>query len=273
MDALFQEQNYAHISYSLYYSVFVHQFKLGFGHPAIDACAICANYKLKMKDPHMKDKERKTEAAMFILHRRRAWIFSNMLGIFEKQSLTLCFDMMQYLGLPRTQVGQAYSSRQLYMYVFGVVVHYGKDCAQTKDDFHLYVWMENENKRDSNMISSALDDCLRIRMNGEARTDNRLRLFSDSCFGQNKKMNVIFILQALRKKRLPNLSVEYEFPIRGHSFLPADRVLVALSSRFVKGTVYYTRRSITNYYGNMEMFTSMILADRLLTSNRKPKLY
>ena len=121
--ALFQEQNYVHISYSLYYSVFVHQFNLGFGHPATDACATCSNYKLKMKDPHMTDEERKTEAVMFILHRRRVRVFYDMLGIFEKKSFTLCFDMMQNLFFPRTPVGQAYYSRQLYMFVFGVVVH------------------------------------------------------------------------------------------------------------------------------------------------------
>ena len=78
MHALFQEQNHAHISYSLYYLVFVHQFNLGFGHPATDACA---TYKLKMKALHMTDDDRKTdddqktEAAMFILHRRRDRVF------------------------------------------------------------------------------------------------------------------------------------------------------------------------------------------------------
>ena len=97
--ALFQEQNHAHISSLLYYSVFVHQFNLGFGHPATDACATCAKYKLKIKDPHMTDDERKTEAAMFILHKHRARVFYDMPGKVEEQSLTLCFDKMQNLDL------------------------------------------------------------------------------------------------------------------------------------------------------------------------------
>ena len=66
-----------------------HIFNLGFGHPATDVCATCAKYKLKMKDPHMTDEKRKTEAAMFILYRHRARVFYDMLGIFEEQSLTL----------------------------------------------------------------------------------------------------------------------------------------------------------------------------------------
>ena len=88
------------------------------------------------------------------------------------------------------------------MYAIGVAVHYGNDSAQNKDDVHLYVWMEHENKKDLNMIYTALDDCLRVRLNGEARTANRLRLFSDSCFGQNNNVNVISMLQALRKKNI-----------------------------------------------------------------------
>ena len=208
---------------------------------------------------------------MFILHRRRARVFYDMLGIFEEQSLTLCFDMMQNLVFPRTPVGQAYYSRQLYMYVFGVVVHTSKDSAQNKDDVHLYVWMEHENKRDSNMISSALDDYLRVRLNGEARTANRLRLFSDTCLGQNKNMNVIFMLQALRKKNYLIYPSSMHFPSEDIVLSQLTEFLAALSSRFVKRTVYYTRRSITNYYGYMEMFTSMILTGRLLTSNRNPK--
>ncbi|CAL8285198.1 unnamed protein product [Boreogadus saida] len=41
-------------------------------------------------------------------------------------------------------LGQAYYSRQMYLYLFGVVVHHGEKSHQTKDDVHLYVWQENE---------------------------------------------------------------------------------------------------------------------------------
>ena len=109
------------------------------------------------------------------------------------------------------------------MYLFRVVVHHGKDSRQTKDDIHLYTWMEHENKKDSNMISLALDHCFRQQLNGFSRQTGRLRMFSDSCFGQNKNMNVLSIY-ALWKNAFSDISVEYIFPIRAHSFLPADRV-------------------------------------------------
>ena len=50
---------------------------------------------------------------------------------------------MQNMVLPKTSIGQAYYSRQMYLYLFGVVVHHGENSHQTKDDVHLYVWQEN----------------------------------------------------------------------------------------------------------------------------------
>ena len=224
MHQLFREQNHNDVSYSLYYSVFRYNFNLGFGHPATDACATCAKYRLRMKDLDMTDDEKRTESATFILHRRRARFFYDMLRQQVDDSVTVCFDMMQNLILPRTPIGQAYYSRQLYVYLFGVVVHHGGDSRQAKDDVHLYTWMEHENKKDSNLISSALNHCFRWQLNGSLRQAHKLRMFSDSCYGQNKNFNVISMIFALLKQAFPRLSAEFTFPIRGHSFLPADRV-------------------------------------------------
>jgi len=72
--------------------------------------------------------------------------------------------MMQNLVLPKTAIGQAYYSWQMYLYLFGVVVHHGENSCQAKDDVHLYVWQENEGSKDSNMIASALNDCLKVEL-------------------------------------------------------------------------------------------------------------
>ena len=225
MHAMFGRQNDAQVqvSYSLYYSVFCSKFNLGFGHPVTDVCATCASYKLRYKDQLIDEADRQREAASFILHRRRARVFYDLMNVTEEAAVTICFDMMQNLSLPKTSIGQAYYSRQLSMYVFGIVVHHGRGGSQSKDNVHLYVWQEYENRKDSNMIASALNDFLRHHLPtlNDART---LRLFSDSCFGQNKNMNVIAMLLALRKQCFPRLGVRYVFPVRGHSYLPADRV-------------------------------------------------
>ncbi|RXN31117.1 hypothetical protein ROHU_004822 [Labeo rohita] len=133
MHRLFQEQNHRDISYSLYYNVFCTSFNLGFGHPAKDCCANCMSSRLHMKDPHLTEEERKAEIVSVMLHRRRARVFYTLLNAVE-DTVTVCFDMMQNLSLPKSPIGQTYYSRQLYMYVFGVVVHHGERSLQAMSD-------------------------------------------------------------------------------------------------------------------------------------------
>ena len=56
-------------------------------------------------------------------------------------------------------------------------------------------------------------------MNEDLRRSKCLR----SCYGQNKNINVLSKLFALRNQRYPQVTIHCHFPIRGHSFLPADR--------------------------------------------------
>lgn len=74
--------------------------------------------------------QKQVKSASFILHQRRAWKFYDLLGNVDKGAVTVCFDMMQNLALPKISIGQAYYSQQLYMYVFGIVVQHWKGSAQ-----------------------------------------------------------------------------------------------------------------------------------------------
>ncbi len=233
MHELFEAQNHAQTSYSLYYSVFSKDFNLGFGHSATDACSDCAKYKIRITDPNLTETEKRMESASFILHRRRAHMFYDLLGRVAEGHVTLCFDMMQNMVLPKNPIGQAYYSRQMYLYLFGVVVHHGENSHQKKGDVHLYVWQENESSKDSNMIASALSDCLKVRLQDKVGRSRGLRLFSDSCFGQNKNMNMVSMLMELHQF-FPNLGIEHTFPVRGHSFLPADRVFGRIEQKIRK---------------------------------------
>ncbi len=76
------------------------------------------------------------------------------------------------------------------------------------------MWQENESSKDSNMIASALSDCLKVRLQDKVSRSRGLRLFSDSCFGQNKNMNMVSMLMELRQF-FPNLGIEHTFPVRG----------------------------------------------------------
>ena len=240
MHKLFEAQNHAQTSYSLYYSVFSKDFNLGFGHPATDACSDCSKFKIRMKDPNLTEIE----------NRRRARVFYDLLDRVAEDHVTLCFDMMQNMVLPKTSIGQAYYSRQMYLYLFGVVVHHGENSHQAKDDVHLYVWQENEGRKDSNMIASALSDCLKVRLRHKVSMSRGLRLFSDSCYGQNKNMNMVSTLMELRQS-FPNLGIEYTFPVRGHSYLPANRVFGRIEQMIRK---MYTILLPQEYHAILQQF-------------------
>ena len=112
MHGLFTQQNdvQVQVTYSLYYDVFRRQFNLGFGHPMTDVCATCASYRLRCKYQLVPDADRRREAALYILHRRRARKFYDLMNDTSDASVTVCFDMMQNLSLPKTPIGQANSA-------------------------------------------------------------------------------------------------------------------------------------------------------------------
>ncbi|GFO04519.1 hypothetical protein PoB_003102400 [Plakobranchus ocellatus] len=222
MHRLFKEQNGLQVSFSLYYSVFCSNFNLGFGHPATDVCSTCTQLLSRVQNTSMSEEERKVMAAEFILHHRRARQFYNLLNEVN-DTLTACFDVMENLVLPRTPIGQAYYSRHMYLYVLGVVIHHNNG-TQDKQDIHLFTWLECQNRKDSNMVASALRSFLLSSARDELMHRTELRLFSDSCYGQNKNMNMMAMLLALKNQEYRHLRMSHTFPVRGHSFLPADRV-------------------------------------------------
>ena len=118
--------------------------------------------------------------------------------------------------LPKSPVGQTYYSRQLYMYVFGVVNHHGRGGPQKKEDVTLYVWMEYQNRKDSDMISSALWHFFNHgAMPGLLHDKKKLCLFSDSCYGQNKNINLLSMSKTTKK--LEKLEL-FKFKKRRNSF-------------------------------------------------------
>lgn len=61
-----------------------------------------------------------------------------------------------------------------------------------------------------------------------------MRLFLDICYGQNKNISVVSMLFALRNQKFKDLSINYTFPVHGHSFLPPDRVFGCLEQEIKK---------------------------------------
>ena len=227
MYELFLDKNNAYtvatVGYHYYYGVFINHFNLTFGYPATDTCSTCQTYKLAMKNQDITDNQKKLKTALFILHRRKARKFYSLLNDIHPNEITICFDMMENLVLPKLLIGEAYYSRQLYFYVLGVVIHKG-DKSQSVNDIYFFTWMECENRKDSNMICSAIEHLLKNVLKDKCFNASSLRLFSDACYGQNKNINMTCMLLALRKQYFNKLQITHTFPERGHSYLPADRM-------------------------------------------------
>ncbi|XP_065645591.1 uncharacterized protein LOC136076054 [Hydra vulgaris] len=227
MYELFLDKNNAYtvatVGYHYYYGVFMNHFNLAFGYPATDTCSTCQTYKLAMKNQNITDNQKKLKTALFILHRRKARKFYSLLNDIHPNEITICFDMMENLVLPKLSIGEAYYSRQLYFYVLGVVIHKG-DKSQSVNYIYFFTWMECENGKYSNMICSAIEHLLKNVLKDKCFNASSLRLFSDACYGQNKNINMTCMLLALRKQYFNKLQITHTFPERGHSYLPADRV-------------------------------------------------
>ncbi|KAK3803845.1 hypothetical protein RRG08_029437 [Elysia crispata] len=139
MHRLFRAQNYVQLSFALYFSVFKTDFNLGFGHPTTDICLTCIAYKAKIRSPDIDDEQKRQESAMFILHRQQARTFYTSLNSVSGGSVTVCLDIMEHLVLPKSPVGQSYYSRQLYLYVLGIVRYEGESSTKGKENVQLYV--------------------------------------------------------------------------------------------------------------------------------------
>lgn len=134
--------------------------------------------------------------------------------------------MQKNMPLPKTNVTEAYYCRQLWVYNFTIVIHRKK---QSVKNVFIYSWLESESGKGSNEIVSCLVHFFekvakRLIMRKRYR---HIHLFSDSCPAQNKNTTMIAGLMSIAAQKYVAkyiTSIKFFFPIRGHSYLPADRV-------------------------------------------------
>jgi hypothetical protein len=207
--------------YRFYYNVFVKEYNLGFGNPRSDVCGICEKLRTKIK-LCTDNSEKVSLITEYRVHKRRAQYFYTLLNKVDvdEPCLTIAFDMQQNQPLPKVAVGEDFYARQLWVFNLTFVVHANR--CQPKEWVHIYTWDETQAGRDSNNIASALLDFLKSVEIPEGV--HKIRLFSDACASQNINSAVLFVCQYFCKVLRPGFIIEHYFPIRGHSFLPADRV-------------------------------------------------
>ncbi len=123
---LFKEQHPdVECKYWFYYNIFRTSFNVGFGSIKKDTCADCLRFTNTLNATE--DAQTKNEImAERLLHKLRAKRFFKELNLCPEDSISINFDLMQNQPLPKTSIGPAYYSRQIWYYTFGIVIHTDK---------------------------------------------------------------------------------------------------------------------------------------------------
>ncbi|KAJ4425416.1 hypothetical protein ANN_28031 [Periplaneta americana] len=141
--------------------------------------------------------------------------------------------------LPKLSTGEAYYSRQLAFYTLCVT-----DKALQKPNF--FAWNEAQAGRGAIEVASCITTFL-SEFNFDSST-KCIRLFADGCGGQNKNMHVVHALGLWLRRKAPQVSeILLVFPVRGRSFLPADRAFGVVEKFCVRRITFLILRSIRRY--------------------------
>lgn len=221
INKLFKQYNTAvsnelKVKKTFFTKIFETKFNLGFGSPACDTCSYCQRTRTEIhncQDAHQKQ----SLMANLMVHKTRAKAFHKLMKENPFGSVTYVFDLQQVQPIPKLSIGEAFYARQISLYCFCVT-----DVASQNPVF--YMWNETQAGRGAQEISSALIDFLKKSNFDETITS--IRLFADGCGGQNKNQHVIHALTYWLQKESPQAIKEISlyFPVRGHSYLPADRI-------------------------------------------------
>lgn len=244
LEKLFQMYNSRYpeskVSRSMFKTVFYNEYNIGFKSPATDACGTCINLKNAIKS---RTGDGKTKAMTDLrIHRIRADAFYKLGQETPPNSLSFAFDLQQVHPLPKTPVQDAFYLRQISFYAFCCV-----DMQSKRPTF--YTWAEHQAKRGCTEVGSALLFHLRsLNLTG----CETLRLFCDGCAGQNKNSYIIHALSYWLRETPPSMkNIIVHFPVRGHSFLPADRAFGRVEKLLKKNETIISMQEYNEIYSNV----------------------
>lgn len=208
--------------------IFNRNFNIGFGSPRLDMCSTCIELKERMKLE--KDPQKKHELLVQrLIHKKRAKAFYDHLKEQAPEVMNISFDCQKNLPLPKVPDQEAYYRRQLYLYNLTVVKGSSKD-KLTKENCTSYLWTEDLHKKGSSEIASCIFHFLN---NTDFTGKTKLRLFADGCGGQNKNQIILAMCSKWLLDAPSTLQhIEIIFPIRGHSFMPPDRIFGNCEKKF-----------------------------------------
>lgn len=227
------------VSYFMFRKIFIHDFNIGFSSPASDVCSTCTRLKQQYKF-ETKAEIRNELLVEYRVHRKRAAAFYELAKEVPENSLSFCFDLEQVQPLPRTAIGDAFYSHQLSFYAFCCV-----ELSSRNPIF--YVWTEDYAGRGSTEIASAL---LHHLDSLDYDGIEQVRLFCDGCTGQNKNSYIVHALMFWLKNKSPKglSEISITFPVRGHSFMAADRCFGRVEKLLRKNTDIISKEEYIKFY-------------------------
>ncbi|GFS25892.1 hypothetical protein ElyMa_005195300 [Elysia marginata] len=243
MHAMFVEKHpNVKCSYDTYRDTFNNKFNISFGYPRKDTCTTCDKLKVKLDSLNCKlnqtsldsdtsiDLQRRKDriTATLELHQRKGEVFyeRKKASRIEAQNNddveAVCFDFQKNLPLPNVTTQDVYFSRQLSFYSFNIHI-------LSSDKVFFYCYDETVGKKGADDVSSMLNDFF---TNHLPQTVRNLRLFCDSCAGQNKNWTVLRLMFYLVHTTKRFNTITMSFPVRGHSYMECDRDMANVNQAF-----------------------------------------
>ena len=207
--------------------VFTEQFNIGFGYPRKDTCSTCDSMTIKLQAPNLSPEQTAPLLQEKELHLRKAQVFydrkkqARQDGQTKATHAALVFDFSKNLSSPNITTSDVYYRRQLSLYSF--IVH-----SLSDDKVHLHCYDETVAKKGADEVASML---LHYFQQNIAQTVTHLRLFCDSCAGQNKNWTIIRFLHYLVVHKKMFTEIKIFFPIRGHSYMECDRDMAIVNQK------------------------------------------
>ena len=130
------------------------------------------------------------------------------------------FDLEQALATPLLTNNVVFYKRQLWTYNLGI-----HDCKTEKGCMHM--WHEGIGSQGSHEIGSCLLHHLR-KMQSQA---TKLILYSDSCGGQNRNINLVCLwMHIVSSPEYSITQIDQKFMVSGHSYLPNDHDFASIET-------------------------------------------
>lgn len=223
---------------SYFRKIFCTAFNIGFKAPSMDECSTCIEFdhRIAIEKNEVVKKELQFKRSF---HKKQGDAFFEYLHKKPDDVFILSFDCQKSLVLPKITNQIAYYSRQLYCYNLSITRGVSTDHLNP-DSVSIFMWTENEAKKWSNEIASAVFAELMFH---DLAGYRKIWLVANGCPGQNKNANVLcMIAKWLSSHSPPNISkVEVIYPVTGHSFLPADRVFGTIERQLKKLTTIISK--------------------------------